>query len=203
MKLYITEGSAYARMARVVVIEKGLEKAVEVIPAKTRLANSSYYSVNPSGRVPYLVRDDGVGLEESAVICAFLDQVAGNPTLAVPAGTDPWEGRRLEASARSMLDGLSVWLREISRPSSEQSPAVVQHEATRSERMIDMWERHIEHPLMAGSLNMLHITLACALGLEARVPHFRWRAGHPRLERWYEQVASRPSFTSTAPPVSR
>jgi glutathione S-transferase len=40
MKLYITPGSPYARMARVMVIEKGLESRVEVIVAQTRAADS-------------------------------------------------------------------------------------------------------------------------------------------------------------------
>src|SRR6266850_6374592 len=66
VKLYITPGSPYARMARIVVIEKGLSNRVEIIVAQTRRADSPYYRINPSGRVPYLVRDDGVGLEESA-----------------------------------------------------------------------------------------------------------------------------------------
>ena len=75
LKLYITPGSPYARMARIVVLEKGLEGRVETVVAKTRAADSPYYGINPSGRVPYLVRDDGVGMEESAVICAYLDAV--------------------------------------------------------------------------------------------------------------------------------
>jgi glutathione S-transferase len=33
MKLYITPGSPYARIARVVVFEKGLESRVEIIAA--------------------------------------------------------------------------------------------------------------------------------------------------------------------------
>ena len=36
MKLYVTVGSPYARMARIVVLEKGLEDRVEVIAAQTR-----------------------------------------------------------------------------------------------------------------------------------------------------------------------
>ena len=79
MKLYVTPGSPYARMARIVVLEKGLESRVETIVAKTRAADSPYYAVNPSGRVPYLVREDGVGLEESALVCAWLDRVDGKP----------------------------------------------------------------------------------------------------------------------------
>ena len=68
-------------MARIVVLEKGLPGRVEIIAAQTRRADSPYYRINPSGRVPYLIRDDGVGMEESAVICAYLDQLDGKPSL--------------------------------------------------------------------------------------------------------------------------
>jgi glutathione S-transferase len=66
LKLYITQGSPYARMARIVVLEKRLEERVEILLAKTRAKDSPYYAINPSGRVPYLVREDGAGMEESA-----------------------------------------------------------------------------------------------------------------------------------------
>jgi len=200
MKLYITPGSPYARMARVVVLEKRLESRVETIVAKTRVADSPYYHINPSGRVPYLISDDGVGMEESALICAYLDHVDGNPVFDLPGDGQRWEARRLEGLARSMLDGLSVWGREILRPESERSPGVIQHEKDRAQRMADVWERQIDHPLMRGALNMVQITLACALGLEARIPGFLWRPRHPRLSKWFDKIASRPSFTATAPP---
>jgi len=57
------------------VLEKGLLDRVEIIPAQTRVADSPYYRINPSGRVPYLVRNDGIGMEESALICAYLDRL--------------------------------------------------------------------------------------------------------------------------------
>ena len=47
--------------------------------AKTRAVNSPYYRVNPSGRVPYLMLDDGKGLEGSQLICAYLDHMTGSP----------------------------------------------------------------------------------------------------------------------------
>jgi glutathione S-transferase len=187
-------------MARIVVIEKRLERRVEIVAAQTRRASSPYYDINPSGRVPYLVRNDGVGMEESAVICAYLDQLDGHPAFDLPVGGEPWEARRLEALARSMLDGLAVWSREILRPQNERSPSVIQHEADRSRRMADLWETEIDHPLLRGALNMAQITLACALGLDARIPEFRWRPGHPRLREWFEPIAARPSFAVTAPP---
>src|ERR1700704_1422300 len=160
MKLYITPGSPYARIVRVLILEKGLESRVEIIVAQTRVADSPYYRINPSGRVPYLIRDDGVGLEESAVICAYLDHLDANPAFDLPAGGQAWEARRLEALARSMLDGLAVWGRELSRPQQERSPTVLLHEAHRSRRMADLWEREIDHPLVRGALNMTQLTLA-------------------------------------------
>jgi glutathione S-transferase len=199
MKLY-TPGSPYARMARIVVLEKGLESRVETIVAKTRIADSPYYDINPSGRVPYLICEDGVGFEESALICAYLDHVDGKPAFDLPVDDQPWEARRLEALARSMLDGLSVWGREILRPENERSPTVIQHETRRAQRMADVWEREIEHRVMYGALNMVQITLACALGLEARNPELRWRPGHPELAEWFDHIAARPSFRATAPP---
>jgi len=200
VKLYITPGSPYARMARMVLIEKGFEKRVEVITAQTRVANSLYYRINPSGRVPYLIREDGVGMEESALICDYLDRLDGKPAFELPAGADAWEARRLEGLARSLLDGLAVWGRELARPEYERSPTVLLHEARRSERLTDVWETEIASPLMQGPLDRQQLTLACALGLEARIPGFRWRPGHPKLSEWFRRIEARPSLVGTAPP---
>jgi len=198
VKLYVTPNSPYARMARIVVHEKGLGHRVEIIQAQTRTAESPYYRINPSGRVPYLVRDDGVGMEESALICAYLGQLDGKPAFQFPA-PDAWEERRLEGLARSMVDGISVWNRELARPENERSPTVIRHEAARAARMIDVWEKEIGNPLMHGSFGLLQLTLACALALEARNADFRWRPAHPNLVAWFERVAARPSFAATAP----
>ena len=52
MKLYVTYTSPYARLARILVLEKGLGERAEIIEAKTRTPGSPYYQINPSGRVP-------------------------------------------------------------------------------------------------------------------------------------------------------
>jgi glutathione S-transferase len=198
MKLYVTPGSPYARMARIVVLEKGLAARVEVIEAKTRTAGSPYYAINPSGRVPYLVRDDGAGMEESALICWYLDHLDGKPVLDLPSGGEALEARRLEALARSLVDGVSVWNRELARPEHERSPGVIRHEAERAQRMVDAWEGEIDRPCMRGPFNLVQLTLACALGLEARNPGFRWREGRRKLAGWFDPIAARPSFIATA-----
>ena len=194
MKLYVTPASPFARMARIVVIETNLGARVEVIAAQTRTADSPYYRINPSGRVPYLVRDDGAGMEESELICAYL----GQPEFAIP-GSDAWEERRLYGFARSMVDGVSVWNRELARPENERSPTIIRHEMARAGRMAYLWEKEIPSLLMHAPFNLLQLTLACCLGLEARNPEFRWRDGNPKLAAWFEAIARRPSFVATAP----
>lgn len=202
MKLYITPGSPYARIVRMLIIEKNLSDRVEIVNAQTRQIGSPYYAINPSGRVPYLVRDDGVGFEESALICAYLDHLDGTPRFdPPPSGDARWQALRLEALARSTIDGLAVWIRELRRSGNERSPTILRHEAERSARMAELWEREIVQPWMQGPINMAQMTLASALAIEARCREFAWREQHPNLVAWYDQIAARPCMRSTEPPA--
>jgi glutathione S-transferase len=151
MKLYVTYTSPYARLARIVVIEKALEDRVEIVEAKTRTRDSPYYQINPSGRVPYLIDDTGVGMEDSQLICAYLDSLDGKPRFHKPLSGADWAYLRLEFMARSMCDGISVWTREMIRPANERSPTVLAHEAARSRRMADIFESYMADPVMRDS----------------------------------------------------
>ncbi len=198
MRLYITPTSPYARMARIVVLEKRLDGRVEIVPATTRVEGSAYYEINPSGRVPYLVCADGSALEDSAVICRYLDHLDGAPTLEpAPDPADPWAAQRLEASARSMLDGLAVWARELRRPGNEQSPGIIAHERERSRRMLALWEERIAEPLMHADLNHPQLALIVTLELDTRLEGFDWRGGHPGLRTWADRLGARPSIAAT------
>ncbi len=199
MELHTTLTSPFGLMARIVILEKGLSDRIPVIEAKTRTIDSPYYAINPSGRVPYLICDDGTGLEESQLICAYLDHLDAAPMLDHPGGEAGWESRRLEALARSMLDGISVWGREFYRPDGEQSPTIVAHEMARTRRMVDVWEKEIGHPLMNGALNMAQLTLAVTLQIEHRLDGFEFRTSHPGLAAWAVRQSTRPSFKELLP----
>ncbi len=198
MKLYVTFTSPYARLARIVVLEKGLQARVEVIAAQTRMTDSPYYAINPSGRVPYLIDDDGIGWEDSQLICAFLDGLDGKPRLH-PAAAD-WASRRLEARARSLCDGIAVWAREMARPASERSPGVLAHEVARARRMADVFETEAATPPMQGALGMPQLVLAAALEM-ARDRHLGdLTEGRPRLAAWLAVMSNLPAMRATAPP---
>ncbi len=200
MKLYVTETSPFARMARIMVLEKGLQDRCELVPARTREVDSPYYAINPSGRVPCLICDDGTRLEESQLVCAHLDHLDGAPAFDPPPGPDGWELRRLEALARSLADGLSVWGRELTRPEQDRSTTIIEHERQRSRRLAELWAREIDNPLMQGDFrNMAQLTLVVALQLDFRNPEFTWRPQHPELLDWLAAYADRPSIVATHP----
>ncbi len=199
MKLYVTATSPYARIARTVVLEKGLADSVEIINAITRKVDSPYYAINPSGRVPYLVRDDGVGIEDSRLVAAYLDALDGDPSIVAPFDIENWESGRLEAYARSMVDGISVWIREMRRPENERSPTIQAHELSRAGRLADFWENEITAPLMNGPLNLTQLLLISGLDFAAYGRMGDFTDGRPQLANWAAQMRHRPSLAATAP----
>jgi len=200
MKLYVTYTSPYARLARIVVIEKALQDRVEILKAQTRTQGSPYYRINPSGRVPYLINEDGIGMEDSQLICAYLDCLDGKPRLHHKSQESDWSYRGLEASARSMCDGISVWVREMSRPHNERSPTVLAHEVARSQRMADLFEGYLSGPLLQGELGMAHLILAVSLQCARKRGPCDLTNARPRLASWMRSISDLPSLRATALP---
>jgi glutathione S-transferase len=200
MKLYVTYGSPYARLARIIVIEKALGDRVEIIQAKTRTPGSPYYQINPSGRVPYLVDDTGVGMEDSQLICAYLDGLDGKPRFHNASHSSDWSYLRLEFAARSMCDGIAVWGREMARPENERSPTTLAHETARAQRMADFFEEGVTDSLMLGSPTMAHLILAAAVEMARKHGLGDLTAGRHRLASWMRSIADLPSMQMTFPP---
>jgi len=183
--------SPYGRIVRIVRQEKRLEERVPLTVLKTRGEENPYYELIPSGRVPALVLDDGRILEESGLICWYLDHLDDAPTLHPPEGLEGLSHRRIEAVARSMLDGLSLWGREyIYRDKAIRSPMILAHEKARAERLADFFESEVTGDVMSGPLNMAQITLACALHgrPKDRPAGYDWRANRPNLTDWVERI---------------
>jgi glutathione S-transferase len=198
MQLYVTYGSPYARLARIIVIEKALEDRVEIIEAKTRTPGSPYYKINPSGRVPYLVDDAGLGMEDSQLICAFLDGLDGRPRFHNASRASDWAYLRLEFAARSMCEGIAVWGREMARPENERSQTTLAHESARAQRMADFFEDRVTDPLMQGG--MVHLILAVAVEMASKRGLGDLTSGRRRLASWMHAISDLPSMKKTVPP---
>ncbi len=201
MKLYISPTSPYARLARIVIHEKGLGDRVEVIAAQTRQAGSPYYAINPSGRVPYLVADDGQALEDSALICAYLDGLDGKPRFVRRLEEDGWRYGRAEMLARNFLDGISVWAREMRRPPCERSPTILAHEMERAKRSASTFDREVASAPFTGPPNMAQLILVAALDMARFHKMGDLEGANPRLSAWATPLRERASVRATAPEV--
>ena len=95
MKLYGTLTSPYARLTRIVMLEKGLGDRVELVWTKTRVADDPILAIHPSGRVPALILDDGTVLEDTALIVDYLDALAAPARFAHSADRRDWTYRRV------------------------------------------------------------------------------------------------------------
>src|SRR5262249_6440633 len=156
------------------------------------------YLINPSGRVPYLVDDAGVGMEDSQVICAYLDGRDGKPRFHDVSLASDWAYLRLEFAARSMCDGIAVWGREMARPESERSPTTLAHESARVQRMADFFEDRVTDPVMQDG--MAHLILAVAVEMAQKRGLGDLTAGRQRLASWMRPISDRPSMQRTFPP---
>ena len=99
MKLYQTYASPFPTRVRLLLYAKGLE--VEIIEppgfhASTE-AKGEYLTINPIGRVPTLLLDDGRALPESEVICEYLEDAYPEPSLRPP---DPVERAQMRLISR-------------------------------------------------------------------------------------------------------
>ena len=192
--------SPYARLARILVLEKGLGERVEILEAKTRIVDSPYYRVNPSGRVPYLVDDVGIGMEDSQVICAYLDHLDGEPRFHDARRDSEWAYRRIEATARGFCEGICVWIREMNRPASERSSTLLAHEVARAGRIADVFEAEVKQPLLGERPRMAHLFLAVSLEVATARGLGDLTDTRPGLAVWLRAISGMPSLRSTAPP---
>lgn len=198
MKVLTTLTSPYGRIVRALVIEKGFEDRVEIVPTVTRTPDTPVLGYNPSGRVPTLVLEDGTVYEDSGLICAYLDALEDPPALAP---MESWEARHLEVRVRSMLDGIAVWAREVRRPENEQSPTIVAHETARGFRLAKLFDGLVAEGAFDGPLDLAQLTLGCTLHRPAPYPKgFDWRADNPNLAAWIDRFGARRSMQETLAP---
>jgi glutathione S-transferase len=200
MKLYGTTTSPYARITRVVVFEKHLQNNIEFIWIKTRIPNDPFLSINPSGRVPFLLLSDGLGLEDTPAIVDYLDALQKPYLFLHTMDRKNWEYRRLESTAKAMLDGLAVWVREVRRPNDEQSPTIIDHELRRAERLSSFFNDLTSNPVFSEKMNLAQLYLFAALDLERRIPDFQWRTRNIELSKWFDQFNLRKSVKASLAP---
>ncbi len=198
MKLRYAPASPYVRKVTVTLIETGLEDRVERIPTNPHDPETDIATVNPLGKVPALVTDDGEVLFDSPVICEYLDSLHDGDRLFPAPGAPRWRALRLLALGDGMTDAGVLRRTEGRRPETFQYDKWVDRQNTVIGRAMDALEGELER--LDGPVTIGHIAVACSIGwLDFRFPDLGWRADRPGLAEWFEAFSERPSMTATVP----
>jgi len=206
MRLFDFNRAPNPRRVRMFLAEKGIRiPLVTVNLYRMEQLSPEFLAINPGGTVPVLETDDGLYLTESVAICHYLEARYPEPALLgetprQQALTLMWnsicEHEGMPAIAE-VLRNVSPGFREHALPgplSHPQLPALVERGRRRTLQFFDRVEQQL-----AGSRWLAGDAFSFAdLTLLAYTEFAGWvdivpTQGRPGLQRWYEEVSTRPS----------
>lgn len=199
MKLHWSPKSPYVRKVMIVAHETHqLDKFERVRSVAAMLKPNERLMIdNPLSKIPTLVLDDGSTLFDSAVICEYLNDLAGASFF--PKGDAKWSALRWHAFGDGLLDATILWRNERERSDAERSDVLIaafEHKTLASLRMLD----GEADALAAAPVAIGHVALTCALGyLDFRFENLGWRAHAPRLAQWFATMEARESYKASSP----
>jgi len=202
MKLIASLTSPFARKVRIVLQEKRIECPLTVdIPWE---ANTQVPNVNPLGKVPVLVLDDGSSLYDSRVIVDYLDHVSPVSRLIPSDYRQAIQVKRWEALADGICDAAAAIFLERKRPARQQSEDWINRQQLKMERGLAALSEDLgERPWCNGeSYTLADIAVGVCLGyLDLRFADIAWRESYANLARLADKLAQRPAFADTVPPA--
>lgn len=199
MKLHWSSRSPFVRKVMIVVHELGLAAEVETVRTlvHSSKANPDYLPVNPVGKIPALVTEDGTVLYDSRVIAEYLDTTFGGSRLIPASGPARWRALTHQALADGIMETDILWLLERAREPAMRSEALIATCRTKIASATAALER--DEAFLEGAFAIGQIAATSALAhLDFRFPDDPWRPGRPKLAAWFAAMAKRPSVTATA-----
>jgi glutathione S-transferase len=194
MKLRFSGTSPFVRKVVIQALETGLDSKIERVTTAT--TDPALAKENPLSKVPSMTLDDGSHLYDSPVICEYLDSLHGGAKMFPAAGPARWTALRRQALGDGMMDAAVARRGESRRPANEQSPSAMEAQRAKVVAGLDVLEGEADK--LGSGIDIGLISIACALGyLDFRFGSEDWRKGHPKLARWFEAFAKRPSMQAT------
>lgn len=157
--------------------------------------------INPLGRIPSLVLDDGEVLIDSGAILDYLDEQAGPSRALIPvSGAARRAALRTIAIASGAIDKAgAIAYERLLRPADKQHAPWLERCRVQLASALDALEASAPTGWFGGDEpNQADITVACMLGyLALRVPEAR--AGYAKLERHAAESEELAAFRATRP----
>jgi glutathione S-transferase len=200
MKILETRTAPNPRRVRIFLAEKGIEATFEEMDLmKGALKTPEFTELNWFQRVPVLVLDDGTAISETIAICRYFEETKPEPALfgkgALGRATVEMWNRRMELglllSVAQAFRHLHPAMAHLEVP---QVSAWGEANKPRAQEILGFVDRELaSRPFIAGdSFSVADITALVAIDFmkPARIPRPPELKG---LERWYQEVSSRPS----------
>lgn len=202
MKLYSSLTSPYGRKVRVVLHEKKIPFQLEV--ANPWATDSAVPAINPLGKVPVLVLEDGASVFDSRVIVEYLDHISPVAHLIPAEPKSRMMVRGIEALADGLTDAaVALFLEKKRAPDKQDADWLALQTATRDRALTALDTALGQRGWYLGiNMTLADIAAGCALGyLDLRFPELDWRAAHPALARLAARLGERASFRDSVPVV--
>lgn len=205
MKLVGSLTSPYVRKTRVTFMEKKID--IELVIDGVWTPDTILNTINPLGKVPTLILDDGSSMYDSRVIVEYADAISPVSKLIPATGKEKASVKTWEALSDGVLDALI-----LTRLERTWGP--------RNGQVCEAWVERQLGKVQAGLKTMSeglgnntwcfdnHFSLAdIAVGVTLaytsfRFPEIDWKTTYPNLDEFYKRVSQRPSFIETEFPKS-
>ncbi len=201
MKLYTSKLAPNPKRVRMFIAEKGITdiEFVELDMMKGETRSPEYRRIAPNGLMPTLLLDDGLAIQESAVICRYLERIHPEPNLL---GRDPTEEAQIGMWDRKMEFELLIPMAQTFRHAHpngklvERRPVPEFGEGQRgiAERRMGILDQELAGREFISGDRFTIADITAYIGLEFfRFVGFAITPEQENLARWFQTVKERPS----------
>lgn len=200
MLLYQFKMGTNPRRVIIYLAEKGIDvPRYELDYANGEHRSASYRAINPAGRAPTLVSDDGTVITESAAIVEYLEELHPERPML---GTSPLQRARVRALERvgnDLIVRSQAWLWNLTSAFKAKEPDPSAAVATQNWRYVEELLDYLEvavgdNEFLAGPAPTIADFTTFAIFQTARERFDQpFGTGHPKLDAWYRRFRARPS----------
>ena len=195
MKLYTNPATPFGRKCQVIAHELGLKlEIIKTLP----MQDPDFRRVNPLGKIPALLLEDGSVIFDSPVICEYLNHRGGGkffPGMNIwRHNSGRWKSLVLQALGDGIAEAAVAYVILGREPTPPEGYRARQKEAILAG--LDVAER----AKFADPPTIGEIAIACAIGyVEFRLPDLDWKSSRPKLSAWYARMCEYPAMKATVP----
>ena len=196
MQLFLNATSPFARLARVVALEKGMAAQLQLVWCDPWNDDPALLAAHPQGRIPVLVTDDGQAISECLLIAQYLEHLSPKPAL-LPTPSSAHVLARTSVAYGLMEAAFNVVMARKHEGAAADASVMGQRRLAAIARALSQLEKHLSAPVQT-HITLDQIATAVALAyVQFRLPALFPAEDYPQLHQWLQQAEQRASLAHT------